>query len=162
VVKESASVDLPCFSWFWAEKVRIACPPGIDTFMAGEEYSHGGLSLQECVVPQLTVLAGAQPAVSAKIESWKWVGLRCRVKITGLFDGCKVDLRDKAADPTTSLLRDPGADLPPSVILAKAVGPDGSVAPVVLDDTREGSATTLVLLDAAGNVIDKNLVTVGG
>ena len=55
VVKESATVDLPCFSWFWAEKVRIACPPGIDCFMAGEEYNHGGLSLQECVVPQLSV-----------------------------------------------------------------------------------------------------------
>ncbi len=162
VVKESASVDLPCFSWFWADKVRIACPPGIDCFMAGEEYSHGGLSLQECVVPQLTVLAGAQPAVSAKIESVKWAGLRCRVKIAGQFDGCKVDLRDKAADPTTTLLRDPAVDLPPAATLAKAVGSDGNVALVVLDDTREGSATTLVLLDAAGNVIDKNLVTVGG
>ena len=63
VVKESATVDVPCFPWFWAEEVRIACPPGIDCFMAGEEYSHGGLSLQECVVPQLSVLAGAQPAV---------------------------------------------------------------------------------------------------
>ena len=45
VVKESANVDLPCFPWFWADKVRIACPPGIDCFMAGEEYSHGGLQL---------------------------------------------------------------------------------------------------------------------
>ena len=87
VVKESADVDLPCFPWFWADKVRIACPPGIGLFMAGEEYSHGGLSLQECVVPQLTVLAGAQPAVSAKIESVKWTGLRCRVKVAGQFDG---------------------------------------------------------------------------
>ena len=162
VVKESADVDLPCFPWFWADKVRIACPPGIDLFMAGEEYSHGGLSLQECVVPQLTVLAGAQPAASAKIESVKWVGLRCRVKIAGQFDGCKVDLRDKAADPTTSALRDPAVEMPPGATLAKAVGSDGNVALVVLDDTREGSATTLVLLDAAGNVIDKNLVTVGG
>ena len=162
VVKESADVDLPCFPWFWADKVRIACPPGIDLFMAGEEYSHGGLSLQECVVPQLTVLAVAQPAVSAKIESVKWAGLRCRVKIAGQFDGCKADLRDKAADPTTSALRDPAVEMPPGATLAKAVGSDGNVALVVLDDTREGSATTLVLFDAAGNVIDKNLVTVGG
>jgi hypothetical protein len=150
VVKESANVDLPCFSWFWADKVRIACPPGIDCFMAGEEYSHGGLSLQECVVPQLTVVAGAQPTVSAKIDSVKWAGLRCRVKVAGQFTGCKADLRDKAADASTSLVG------------TKAVGSDGNVALVVADDTREGSATTLVLLDAAGNVIDKNLVTVGG
>ena len=150
VVKESANVDLPCFAWFWADNVRIACPPGIDLFMAGEEYSHGGLSLQECLVPQFSVLAGAQPSVSATIENVKWARLRCRVKVAGHFDGCKVDLRDKAADPSTSLAN------------VKAVGSDGNVALIVLDDTREGSATTLVLLDAADNVIDKNLVTVGG
>jgi hypothetical protein len=33
---------------------------------------------------------------------------------------------------------------------------------VVADDTREGSATTLVLLDKSGTVIDKMPVTVGG
>jgi hypothetical protein len=150
VVKESAIVELPCFSWFWADKVRIACPPGIDCFMAGEEYSHGGLSLQECLVPQLSILAGAHPAVAASIESVKWAGLRCRVKVTGQFEGCKADLRDKAADPSTSLAG------------PKAVGSDGSVSLIVLDDTREGVATTLVLLDAAGNVVNKTLVTVGG
>lgn len=162
VVKESASVALPCFPWFWADKVRIACPPGIDCFMAGEEYSHGGLSLQECLVPQLTVLAGAQPAVAANIESVKWAGLRCRVKVSGQFEGCKADLRDKAADPTASLLRDPNVDPSSSKTWAKTVGKDGNVALVVPDDTREGSATTLVLLDAAGNVVNKTLVTVGG
>jgi hypothetical protein len=33
---------------------------------------------------------------------------------------------------------------------------------VVSDDAREGTATTLVLLDASGTVIDKMPVTVGG
>lgn len=150
VVKPSATVELPCFSWFWSDDVRIACPPGIDCFMVGEEYNHGGLSLQECVVPQLIVRAGTQPVVSARIEQVKWAGLRCRVRVSGQFVGCRVDLRDKAADPSTSL----GS--------AKAVGKDGNVALVVEDDKREGSATTLVLLDASGSVLDKTLVTVGG
>jgi hypothetical protein len=150
VVKPSASVELSCFSWFWGDDVRIACPPGIDCFMAGEDYNHGGLSLQECIVPQLTIRRGAEPAVSAKIEQVKWARLRCRVKVSGQFAGCKVDLRDKAADPSTSLAS------------AKAVGKDGSVALVVEDDKREGSATTLVLLDASGSVLDKTLVAVGG
>jgi hypothetical protein len=70
--------------------------------------------------------------------------------VTGQFEGCKADLRDKAADPSTSLAG------------PKAVGSDGSVSLIVLDDTREGVATTLVLLDAAGNVVNKTLVTVGG
>ena len=143
VVKPSATVELPCFSWFWADDVRIACPPGIDCFMAGEEYNHGGLSLQECVVPQIVIRPGGAATVSAKIESFKWAGLRCRIKVTGDYDGCMVDLRDKAADPGNIACES-----------AKAVAKDGSVALVVKrDDSREGTATTLVLLDHAGNVL---------
>ena len=113
--------------------------------MAGEEYNHGGLSLQECVVPQIVIRPGGTATVSAKIESFKWAGLRCRIKVTGDYDGCKVDLRDKAADPGNIACR-----------VAKAVGKDGSVSLVVKrTDSREGTATTLVLLDHAGNVIDK-------
>ncbi|MBA4188928.1 MAG: BREX-1 system phosphatase PglZ type B [Planctomycetaceae bacterium] len=150
VVKSSSTVEQPTFSWFWAEDVRIACPQGIGVFMSGVEYDHGGLSLQECVVPQLSIQAGTTPVVSAKIESVKWVRLRCRIELSGSFAGCKIDLRDKPADPTTSLAA------------AKPAGPDGSVAVVVTDDTREGSATTLVLLDPSGHVIEKTPVTVGG
>ena len=92
-----------------------------------------------------------RPVVSAKIEYVQWAGLRCRVKVTGDFDGCTVDSARQAPPiPTTSLDR------------AKAVGQDGTVALVVADDRREGSATTLVLLDPAGNVLEKMPVTVGG
>jgi hypothetical protein len=150
VVNPSATVALTCFPWFWSDDVRVACPPGISCFKAGEEYNHGGLSLQECVVPTLTVRSGLTAAVSAKIEVVKWSGLRCRVKVTGQFDGYSVDLRDKAADPTTSLAA------------PKALAADGSAALVVTDDRHEGTAATLVLLDAGGNVIDRSLVTVGG
>lgn len=150
VVKPSATVTFPCFPWFWSEDVRIACPPGIDCFMAGEEYSHGGLSLQECVVPQLAIRRGTSSVVSAKIDNVRWAGLRCRITVTGQFNGCQADLRDRAADTATSLVG------------AKAVSQDGTVALVVADDAREGTATTLVLLDVAGNVLDRMPVTVGG
>lgn len=71
----------------------------------------------------------------------------------GGFENCKVDLRDKAADAATSLVGD-----------AKPVGKDGTVSLVVKPemDSREGTPTHLVLLDPAGNVIEKNPVTVGG
>lgn len=150
VVKPSASVSLPMFGWFWSESVTVACPEGISSFFAGQEYNHGGLSLQECVVPQFVIQAGNQSTVSAKIESVKWTRMRCHVTIDGQFEGCKADLRDKAADASTSLA------------MAKPINKDGTVGLVVADDAREGSATNLVLLDAAGNVIDKTLVTVGG
>ncbi len=149
VVKPTATVEVPCFSWFWADDVRVASPPGIDCFMSGEEYNHGGLSLQECVVPQIVIRPGGTATVSAKIESFKWAGLRCRIKATGDYDGCMVDLRDKAADPGSSIAS------------PKAVAKDGSVSLVVTNDSREGTATILVLLDHAGNILDKSPVTVG-
>lgn len=149
VVKPSASVEVPTFSWFWADNVTVASPPGIDCFMAGEEYNHGGLSLQECVVPQISIFPGGTATVSAKIESYKWGGLRCRIKVSGDYEGCLVDLRDKAADPGTSL------------VSPKSVGKDGTVALVVTNESREGTATMLVLLDQVGNVLDKSPVTVG-
>jgi hypothetical protein len=150
VVKPNAQVDLPTFGWFWSDHVTVACPEGISSFLAGQEYNHGGLSLQECVVPQFSIRMGKGSAVAAKIDSVKWAGLRCKVKITGSFAGCKVDLRDKAADPATSLAE------------GRSVGDDGVVSVVVQDTARDGSATTLVLVDAVGSVLEKILVTVGG
>jgi len=150
VVKESAAIDLTCFEWFWSENVRIATPPGIDCFLAGEEYNHGGLSLQECVVPQLVIRARKPAAVSAKIEQVKWAGLRCKVKVTGDHTGCRLDLRDKLNDPKSSIVE------------ARPVAEDGSAAVVVEDDRHVGRATNLVLVDSAGNLVDKQAVTVGG
>ncbi len=150
VVKPSATVDYPSYAWFWSDDVRVASPYGIDCFVAGKEYGHGGLSVQECVVPQLVVRNGKKAGPAAKIENVRWSGLRCRVTIGGDFAGCSVDLRDKPADPGTS------------VAGAKAVGSDGNVALVVPDDSRDGSSTTLVLIDASGSVVDKMPLMVGG
>lgn len=150
VVKGSATVELPCFDWFWSDGVRIASPPGIACFLAGEDYNHGGLSLQECVVPQITIRGGTPATVSAKIEAVKWAGLRCRIKVVGDFGGGSVDLREKAGDPATS------------IVGPKPVGQDGSVSLVVEKDAFEGRAMNLVLLDVGGLVVEKRPVTVGG
>ncbi len=42
------------------------------------------------------------------------------------------------------------------------MGSDGNVALVVPDDSREGSSTTLVLLDSSGSVVEKMPLVVGG
>jgi len=41
------------------------------------------------------------------------------------------------------------------------VGKDGTIALFVVDDSREGTATNLVLLDASGTVLEKMLLNVG-
>ena len=100
-------------------------------------------------MPQLSVRGAIIAAPSAQIDQIKWIGLRCRITVSGQTTGCLVDLRDKANDAATSLTS------------PKPVAKDGSVSLIVENDEREGSATILVLLDATGTVIDKIPVTVG-
>ena len=43
----------------------------------------------------------------------------------------------------------------------KEVGPAGEASIAVADDSHEGAAATIVVLDAAGNVLDRKPTTVG-
>ena len=54
-VRGESKPEVPVLPWYWNPEVRIACPPGIGSFIAGADYAHGGVSLQECVIPELTV-----------------------------------------------------------------------------------------------------------
>jgi hypothetical protein len=149
VPRPGSKVDLPQRTWHWSNKVWVALAPGITCFVAGKEYAHGSLSLQECVVPEMHVRAG-KAAATARIESVKWHGLRCKITVQGDGDAVRADLRTKLADPATSLTT------------PKPVGGDGSVSLPVEDDSQEGAAAFVVLLDADGQVIDKQSTTVGG
>ena len=113
LIKDTATVVMPVVSWYWDKSVRVATPPGIGCFVAGKEYEHGGLSLQECIIPLLTVTLPA-PVQKVIIENVKWVGLRCRVQLAG-ETGLMVDLRTKINDPATSLSES-----------VKATGTDGT------------------------------------
>jgi hypothetical protein len=76
IVKGSSAVPTPTFPWYWNESVRIVSPPGIGCFRAGQHYAHGGVSPQECMVPDLLVERGVE-ASFASIESVHWRGMRC-------------------------------------------------------------------------------------
>jgi hypothetical protein len=69
VLSRGAAPELACQPWHWDASVRIAMPPGAEAFRAGDVYSHDGLSLQECVTPDITFGdSGANPgAAAAKI-----------------------------------------------------------------------------------------------
>jgi hypothetical protein len=86
--------------------VGIACPPGAGSYRAGTEYSHGGISLQETVIPYVTVTSGAASRGGARIAEAKWTGAKCRVSVAGECSGFLLDLRTSLGDPTTSLLAD--------------------------------------------------------
>ncbi len=143
----SGLVEVP---WFWNATVRMALPPGVGCFVAGTEYAHGGLSLQECVIPLLTVRSSAAPRSLAQIESVKWIGLRCRVAVTGGFAGVRADLRLKAADAKSSVAE-----------AVKEIAADGTASLAVRDDSNMGSAALVVLLNEEGRPLHALPTTIG-
>ena len=139
----------PVFPWHWNPHVRIVSPPGIGSFFAGMEYAHGGVSPQECVVPELMVERGSE-ALKAKIEEIRWRGMRCRVTVRANAAGVQVDLRLHARRAESSI-----------VAAAKEVDESGEASLAVQDDRHEGEAAMVVLLDQAGQVLDQKPTQVG-
>lgn len=151
VLKDSSHGTDLTFGWDWCKDVQIAMAPGISSFIAGAEYAHGGLTLQECLVPVLEVqVAQAQKsALKVDIIQVVWKGLRCNVEVAPAQAGLRVDIRTKAALADSSV-----------VAKAKAVE-DGKVSLAVADDAHMGSAAFVVVLDAAGAVVQKASTTIG-
>ena len=149
VVQGDIGPGLPVLPWYWDRHVQIACPPGIGSFKAGQAYSHGGVSLQECVIPDLLIERGADTA-SAKLVGVAWRGMRCRVVAAPAMRGARVDLRFNWKQPASSIAAS-----------SKELDEKGEASLAVADDSHEGAAAMVVLLDAAGNVLDYKPTTVG-
>lgn len=151
VLKDTAHGTPLTFGWDWCKDVQVAYAPGVSSFIAGADYAHGGLSLQECLVPVLELEAAAPSAqVQATIKAVTWTGLRCRVEVDSKAAGLTVDVRTKPALATSSLV----ASVKP------LEGGKASVA--VADDDNLGAAAVVVVLAADGQVLQKQATTVGG
>ena len=150
-IKDGSHVEVPVAGWSWNPQERFAYGPGVHCFVAGQEYAHGGVSLQECVVPFLTVTSSVpSAAVVVTLADVQWVGLRCRVQIEPAVDNLRADLRTKPNVPGSSITQ------------PKAVDDEGKAALLVEDESFEGAIASLVLLDEAGSVVCKESTTVGG
>jgi hypothetical protein len=143
-VKAMGATELPTMPWHWHSDVTIATPPGAGCFRAGLEYAHGGLSVQEVVIPRLTIRAGVMAAGQAKISVVKWVGLRCRVSVQNAVPGMKADIRGRPADARSSKLE--GGQ-------PREIGSDGTVSLPVGDDRETGNAAVVVLLGPDGTPV---------
>ncbi|MGS2724909.1 BREX-1 system phosphatase PglZ type B [Porticoccus sp. GXU_MW_L64] len=150
-LKKNVEVEGLTLGWHWNPSVPIHFPYGIHSFIAGRAYGHGGLSLQECVVPVISINS-KQPAVSssAQISTAKWLGLTCKVKVETSTQNLRVDLRTKLADPGSSLVK------------VKSLDQDGKASLMVADDDQEGISAIIVILDEQDNVLCKQLTTIGG
>ena len=150
-IKGGSKVEVPTVRWHWNAHERVAVAPGIACFSAGNEYAHGGLSLQESLVPVIRVTAGEAAAkATAEIAKVNWAGLRCRVRVEAARPGLSVDLRTKVNDAGSSV--------------SHACVPDakGAASLLVADDELEGTPAVVVVLDASGHVIAKQPTIIGG
>jgi hypothetical protein len=150
-IRGQSKVSVPRVGWFWNATAEAAVAPDVTAFVAGVAYAHGGLSVQECLIPTLTI----QPArdaspLAARIKTVEWQRLRCRVMLEAPMEGVTVDIRTKANAPDTSLASAP-----------KMIDAQGQASLIIPDDEQAGAAAVVVLLDAAGNVLTKQATTIG-
>jgi len=150
-IKDSSHVEVPVAGWSWNQSERFAYPPGAHSFVAGQEYAHGGVSLQECLVPILSFASTTTPdSIVVSIRELQWVGLRCRVVVEPAVEGLRADLRTKP-NVAGSSITDP-----------KSLDAHGKAALLVPDDTLDGMTVSLVIVDGTGRVVSKEATTVGG
>ena len=150
-IRGQSKVSVPKVGWFWNASAEAAVAPDITAFVANVAYAHGGLSIQECLIPTLTIQPGKDTApVAMRIKTVEWQRLRCRVTLETATAGVSVDIRTKANAPDSSLTTAP-----------KETDATGQVSLIVPDDDQVGAAAVVVLLDALGNVLSKQATTIG-
>lgn len=140
----------PMTSWFWEQTDAVVLAPGISCFREGLEYSHGGLTLQEALIPSLKVSLKTDGPSTISMKEMRWSGLRLNMVIEGA-QGLTVDLRSKAADMTSSFVECPTT--------GAASGQKTSL--LVTDDDAVGAAAFVVVINQDGQVIFKYPVVIG-
>ncbi len=141
VVAGASTPDMPRRPWYWNPNQEFATPPGIACFSKRDAYAHGGVSVQECLIPDLRVSRSDDVSTTASIQSVNWVRLRCHAVIGAEGSQVTADLR----------LNDVSGE---SVAAKpKTVDEDGSVSLVLADDEHENAKLVLVVTDGHGSVL---------
>ena len=141
VVSAGSTPDAPLHPWHWNPREWFASPPGIACFSRTPEYAHGGLSIQECLIPDIRVEGTAGGGATAKILSVSWVRFRSKVVVEARGGPVTADLR----------LGGPAGDSVASS--PKAIDDDGLASLVLAGDEHEGADLVVVVLGADGRVL---------
>ncbi len=141
----------PMTSWFWDNAEAVVLAPGVSCFVEGMEYAHGGLTLQEALIPSLMVTASSTgDAKSVTLRELKWLGMRLNVVLEGAH-GLTIDVRTEVADAATSLAQ--------CTVTAAADGKKTSL--IMQVDVDPGTAAFLAVVDPTGQTIFKQPVVIG-
>ena len=152
-LKPGASTEERLYPWYWNPNQYFALADGVSCFRKGEEYAHGGLSLQECLTLQLTVTRDESAGAAASVEFTDvvWKGLRCTVAVDGSFSDLSLDVRSQAGNPSSSV-----------VVSVKPLKDNGTASVVVEDEDMEGREATVVLIDPNGSLVVQIATAIGG
>ena len=144
--------DAALYPWHWNGSEHFASPPGIACFSRRPEYAHGGLSVQECLIPDIRVTAtdGAGGAARADIRSVSWVRMRCNIRVDVGADSATADLR----------LGSPSGESVASS--TKALDADGCASLILSDDLHEDAALVLVVTGSDGRILAQRATRKGG
>ena len=148
VLAEEARPDAPLHPWHWNREEHFASPPGIACFSKRPEYAHGGLSVQECLIPDIrlhpkTADGGTAPAGLPRtvIRSVFWVRMRCNIEVEAAPEGAVADLR----------LGTPSGESVASS--SKPIDADGCASLILRDDAHEDAVLVLVVTASDGRVL---------
>lgn len=153
-LKPGASTEERLYPWYWNPNQYFALADGVSCFKKGEEYTHGGLSLQECLTLELTVTQGTSAqkgAASVEFTDVVWKGLRCTVAVEGNFSGLSLDVRSQAGNASSSV-----------VLGIKPLKDNGTASVVVEDEDMEGLEAAVILIDADGALVAQIATVIGG
>lgn len=151
LIKEGVSNDFLTLPWHWNKSVFIAYAPGISFFRKNDEYAHGGISLQECLIPELVIYSGTGNEFSGKIVSVKWNNMICKVELVGTHEGFKVNMRPRSGDKNTKVIASP--EHKTLVINNKCS--------VMVYDEFEDKEIMIELINSEGIIVDKTTAIVG-
>jgi hypothetical protein len=151
IPEPGAQHGLPMTPWFWDSAEAVVLAPGISCFSAGIEYAHGGLTVQEALIPSLTISAKqVGKAKSVILKELKWSGLRLNVVLEGA-QGLIVDVRSKVADADSSF----------AASHATGSGDNQKTSILVADDCAMGCAAFLIVVGESGQVLFKHPIVIG-
>lgn len=152
-VKQGASTDERLYPWYWNPHQYVALADGISCYKKGEEYAHGGLSLQECLTLELLVMPKAIDLADTSIDITDvvWKGMRCTIAVDGNVSGLVMDIRTQAGNAQTSV-----------ALSTKPLKINGTASVVVENEEMEGLAAVVVLVDDTGTLMAQLDTKIGG
>ena len=149
VLADDSRPDTPLHPWHWNGNQHFASPPGIACFSQQPEYAHGGLSIQECLTPEIHVGAEAEVTgeatyrapVRATIRSVSWRRMRCDIQVEASTGDATADLRLGNSSGRSVASR------------PKAIDADGCASLILPDDAHATDALVVVVTAPDGRIL---------